>query len=501
MHRPTVVATFFVVGLVTLSVSGEGDSTLVKINALCDQSVLNYRLLTPRENNGPAANEQQKNCLCSMVHQAPWGDPKIQIDCTAQELKIEQIAAETLPFGTQVLDVSWNLLERVPRFTQNVDQMQIFRLHNNQIKNIGADDFAGLTFVQELDVSSNEIQTVEPGAFRDLKALKRLNLAQNKIRILPENIFRPLKSIVHLSLNGNDLNELLVEKNLYYNLDLNAESLQVLELEYCGLTWLSIESGVGLREIRLRGNSFFKQLPLLPPNLKLLDLSANPLRRLDTGYDGQLKDMEILLLEDMPNFYIIEASALATFQSLRKISMQGSRNFTYFNELAFDGGNSLHQESPVFEHLNVIILTGTRVSRLSSLLYEYLPNVEVIALDGCPVVCDCDLKWLLGKRAGIMTNGICDKPLSVRNKLVDELQPEQMKNCSDFSRFMFRIMNALLIILMIVLCCVAMYFLVMGCRPSKKFYIRQRMGINSPYSRITVEPIGQAYRPSTISQA
>lgn len=180
--------------------------------------------------------------------------------------------------------------------------------------------------------------------------------------------------------------------------------------------------------------------------------------------------------------------------------MQNSRNFTYLSELAFDSGED-GQGTNVLEQLHEIILTGTKLRKLSERLLEYMPQVQVIALDGCPMVCDCDLKWLMGRRAGITTHGVCEKPLSARDQRIDEVAPEAMKNCSEFSRFMFRIMNGLLVLFLIVLCSVAMYFLVMGCRPSKKFYIRQRLGVHSPYSRITVEPLGQSYRPSTISQA
>lgn len=473
------------------------------ISALCDQTVRNYRLLTPKESDVSDVTKQQKNCVCNMIHQAPWGEPKIQIDCSALSLQSEHLRAENLPFGSQVLDISWNQLQRIPKFVQNVDQLQKYRLQNNHIEKIEEGDLHNMKHLTDFDLSNNAIASIANEAFQDVTALEHLNLGYNNLRSLPENIFRPLKNLLRLTLSGNDLNELLVEKNLFYNFQVNAESLQVLELEYCQLTWLSVESAVALKEIRLRGNSFFKQLPLLSPNIKLLDLSANPVRRLDAFYNGQLKDMEILLLEDMPNFYLIDTNALATFRSLRKISLQNSKNFTYLSESAFEAVQTEFEgdgEITGLAQLTEIILTGTNVRKLSEKLHNYISKVEVIALDGCPVVCDCDLKWLMGKRNGIMTNGICAKPLSARNKRIDEVQPEEMKNCSNFSRFMFKFLNGLLILFMIILCCVAMYFLVIGCRPSKKFYVRQRMGLNSPYSRITVEPIGQSYRPTTISQ-
>lgn len=493
----------FNLGVAAAAAVDDDEPAPVSIRTLCDSTIRNYRLLTPPEDEQVPESATDKNCICLMVHQAPWGEPKLQIDCTALELKSEKLYAQNLPFGTQLLDLAWNRLEKMPKFNKNLEQVQIYRLHNNHIETLAEQDLNGFTYLDELDLSNNAIESIELGAFKDQRALKRLNLGYNNIRTLHENIFRPLRALVHLTLSGNDLNALMLEKNLFFNLQLNADSVQVLELEYCHLTWLSVESAVALKEIRLRGNGFFKQLPLLSPNIKLLDLSANPVRRLDTTYDGQLNALEILLLEDMPNLYLLDVSSLATFHSLKKLSLQGSRNFSYVHELAFDGIESPKRQemdmSAVFEQLNEIILTGTNVRKLSEFLHEYIPKVEVIALDGCPMVCDCDLKWLQGKRRGIVTNGICEKPAAMKDRRIDEVEPEEMKNCSDFSRYMFKIMNGLLIIFMIVLCCVAMYFLVMGCRPSKKFYVRQRMGMNSPYSRITVEPIGTNFRPNTIA--
>lgn len=474
----------------------------LNIGTLCDQSIRNYRLLTPQD-DGQAATDM--HCTCRMVDEAPWGAPKIEIDCSALELENGNILAKSLPFTAQLLDITWNRLTRIPKFTQNLEQLKIYRLHQNHIEKIEREDLISLTFLTDLDLSNNGIENIEESAFNDLTSLKRLNLGYNRLSTLPDKLFQAVSNLLHLTLSGNDLNKLLLEKNLFHDFEVNAKSLQILEMENCNLSWLNVKSADALVEIRLRDNIFFKQLPMLPPTIKLLDLSANPVRRLDnTFYNGQLNEMEILLLEDMPNLYILDVSSMATFHNLRKVSLQGSRNFTYLSELAFDSVESEHQAEEedllIFHHLNEIILTGTKVRKLNDQLLVWLPKLEVIALGGCPMVCDCDLKWLMGRQAGITTNGICEKPLSTKNLRIDDVRPEAMKNCSQFSRFMFKIINGLLILLMIILCGVAMYYLVMGCRPSKKFYIRQRLGVNSPYSRITVDH-GQSYRPTTISQA
>lgn len=476
---------------------------------VCDQSVRNYRLLTPRS---ATTEDNDRFCDCVMTHSSPWGFPKITVDCSDHNLESAHIKAEHLPFGTELLDFSWNALTAIPRFQSNLKQLKTLQLNDNQIEAVLRHDLANYTYLVDLNLANNRIAVVEEMAFNDLVVLKRLSLANNALRVLPDYIFRKLKNIIHLTLSGNDLNELLLTKNLFYNLHLHGESLQVLGLEYCNLTWLNVESASGLLELRLRGNAFAGgQLPQLSRNIKLLDMSANPLRRLDhTFYSGQLRWLEVLLLEDMPNLYQLAASSMATFRRLRKLSLQGSRNFTYFDDLTFDGVDLEHNDanevdadddhdSVTFEALNEIILTGTKVKRLGERLSEYLPNVELIDLQGCPLLCGCDLKWLMGGER-IVTNGICDKPLSMLNRSVDQLAPETIQNCSYMSRFLFRLMNGFLIFLLLLLGALAMYFLVMGCRPTKQYYVRQRFGANSPYSRITVEPVASAggYRPHSV---
>lgn len=477
--------------LLSVFLFAAGEEAPLSIHALCDQSVRNYRLLTPPEAEANVDNGSQRNCACQMVHQAPWGAAKVHIDCSALDLQTELVQATHMPFGSQLLDLSWNKLTRLPRFSLNVDQLEVYRLHNNHIEKLTRGDLTGLTALRELDLSNNALASLDFDTFKDLGALETLKMGYNVLQELPESLFRPMKQLRHLTLSGNNLNELLREKNLIYDLQVS-ESLEVLELEYCQLTWLSVESAGALQELRLRGNGFFRQLPLLPPSVELLDMSANPVRRLDMFYDGQLGHLQVLLLEDMPNLYLLDFSSLTTHPSLRKISLQNSRNFTYLSE----GSGVDHP----LQQLRELKLTGTKVRKISKGLKEYMPSVKVIALDGCPMVCDCDLKWLMGGRLGIVTNGVCDKPLSIRDQNIDGLVPESIKNCSELSRVMFRVINGVLVLFLLVLCAVAMYFLVMGCRPSKKFFVRQRMGVQSPYSRITVEPIGETYRPTTISQ-
>lgn len=477
--------------LLSVFLFAAGEEAPLSIHALCDQSVRNYRLLTPPEAEANVDNGSQRNCPCQMVNQAPWGAAKVHIDCSALDLQTELVQATHMPFGSQLLDLSWNKLTRLPRFSLNVDQLEVYRLHNNHIEKLTREDLTGLTALRELDLSNNALASLDFDTFKDLGALETLKMGYNVLQELPESLFRPMKQLRHLTLSGNNLNELLREKNLIYDLQVS-ESLEVLELEYCQLTWLSVESAGALQELRLRGNGFFRQLPLLPPSVELLDMSANPVRRLDMFYDGQLGHLQVLLLEDMPNLYLLDFSSLTTHPSLRKISLQNSRNFTYLSE----GSGVDHP----LQQLRELKLTGTKVRKISKGLKEYMPSVKVIALDGCPMVCDCDLKWLMGGRLGIVTNGVCDKPLSIRDQNIDGLAPESIKNCSELSRVMFRVINGVLVLFLLVLCAVAMYFLVMGCRPSKKFFVRQRMGVQSPYSRITVEPIGETYRPTTISQ-
>lgn len=89
-----VVVLVLVLVTQSLVMSAEDDRVQPRsIGALCDQSVRNYRLLTPTETEAVAETISHGNCVCTMVHEAPWGAPKIQIDCTALDLQSEHLLA------------------------------------------------------------------------------------------------------------------------------------------------------------------------------------------------------------------------------------------------------------------------------------------------------------------------------------------------------------------------------------------------------------------------
>ena len=146
-------------------------------------------------------------------------------------------------------------------------------------------DFAGLTRLEELDLSENSLTTLPPGIFSDLTALTRLDLFDNSLTTLSPGVFSDLTALTRLDLGFNDLTTSMVSRsglNALTNLtilDLSANQLGELPSDiFAGLT--------ALRTLTLDQN----QLTALPARLlsgltalRTLTLNQNQLTALPAG--------------------------------------------------------------------------------------------------------------------------------------------------------------------------------------------------------------------------
>ena len=99
-------------------------------------------------------------------------------------------------------------------------------LEREELTTLKAGDFAGLSGLNNLNLSNNSIDTLHEDIFDGLTSLNTLLLIYTGLDSLPEEVFDGLSSLKKLRLNGNDLTELpedvfdgldLVELPLQYN--------------------------------------------------------------------------------------------------------------------------------------------------------------------------------------------------------------------------------------------------------------------------------------------
>ena len=80
-------------------------------------------------------------------------------------------------------------------------------LSDQNIKQLKANDFSGLTSLQWLSLYNNELESLPVGIFSGLTSLQMLYLYNNELASLPEGIFSGLTSLQWLPLYNNELDE------------------------------------------------------------------------------------------------------------------------------------------------------------------------------------------------------------------------------------------------------------------------------------------------------
>lgn len=449
------------VGCVALVSTADEDpiiAELAPITQLCESN------LFP---GNPATNtDTAYPCTCSA---SPTG-LNIRIDCRNSSLHQNAFEAETLPPFVDLLDMSQNQFKFVPAF-QSEDLIHLDISHN-VITVIDDSNFEMMPALQTLNLSWNNIVRLSIDAFRGLNQLVQLDLSRNHLHTLPVSIFSKLPNLVSLDLSRNrDLYATFAQPDvdLYGDLGLN-RNLRRLHIEECGLTSIQLVFGVGLQRVHLKYNNISKLPHDLPANLKMLDLSGNPIQELDAKYLPN--ELQELYLMDMPNLTYIREFALTGIPKLKKLSFQGSWNLKSIEEGAF--GNST-----VLEELD---LSGTDLKTVNNSVA--LRNLTSFRLLGSPIVCDCGMEWVI--ELHLNTRAECTNPSVLRGRQLVQLRVEELV-CRRWPSWVYTMLNGVLIMMLLALCIGATWMLVSRLGPSRKAQMR-KVGSNSPYARVTIEP-------------
>ncbi|NXX91611.1 LGR5 protein, partial [Centropus bengalensis] len=122
---------------------------------------------------------------------------------------------------TSLENLSYNLLEDLPRFTA-CKKLQKIDLHHNEIGEIKADTFRQLVALRSLDLAWNKIKIIHPNAFSSLPSLIKLDVSSNLLSSFP---VMGLHGLTHLKLTGNHALQSLISSE-------NLPELKVIEMPY-----------------------------------------------------------------------------------------------------------------------------------------------------------------------------------------------------------------------------------------------------------------------------
>nr|AIO08120.1 variable lymphocyte receptor C [Petromyzon marinus] len=132
------------------------------------------------------------------------------------------ICSSATDSSPETVDCSSKTLATVPTgIPASTEKLQ---LHFNQLANIHAKAFHGLTRLTYLALEQNKLQSLPVGVFDQLKDLNELHLSINKLKSLPPRVFDSLTKLTILYLNNNQLQS--IPKGAFDKLT----NLQTLEL-------------------------------------------------------------------------------------------------------------------------------------------------------------------------------------------------------------------------------------------------------------------------------
>nr|AGJ51140.1 variable lymphocyte receptor C [Petromyzon marinus] len=195
------------------------------------------------------------------------------------------ICSSATDSSPETVDCSSKTLADVPTgIPASTERLQ---LHYNQLANIHAKAFHGLTRLTFLSLDNNKLQSLPAGVFDGLSELDRLSLQLNQLKSLPPRVFDSLTKLTELQLHTNQLQS--IEAGLFDKLT----NLQTLDLQ--------------VNQLQSIPNGAFDKLV----NLETLWLRENKLQSVPDGAFDSLVNLETLNFD--PNPWDCECASIIYF--------------------------------------------------------------------------------------------------------------------------------------------------------------------------------------------
>jgi Leucine-rich repeat (LRR) protein len=228
------------------------------------------------------------------------------LELAFRDVPVAELPGADLGVCIHLRHLAWTTsgIERLqPRGFLANSQLESLNLGDNQLSELPAETFRGLTALRSLNLTGNALTGLPRDLLRGLEALEMLLLADNSISVLHFQAFEAARRLTRLDLTGN----LLVS-----------------------LPDHSFRPNRGLRELTLASNRLTKipsQLFSGLAGLRVLELTDNEIDLLPRGLFAELSSLERLDLGGnlLSRDGRLSASALAGLSNLRWLSLSGSR--------------------------------------------------------------------------------------------------------------------------------------------------------------------------------
>ncbi|NXR04140.1 LRRN4 protein, partial [Sagittarius serpentarius] len=255
------------------------------------------------------------------------------------------------------------------------ETLETLDLSNNRLEEVNSTEIANLPQLRVLSLRQNHLQAVRWGS-EDLSSLLSLDLSFNKLSSVPSCHSSALPNLRWLSLAGNPLIEIQPLAFSCY------PQLQFLNLS---ATLLGQDDSSGIRESAFAIGTSPSEAMNRPGNtINMLDLSGTFLEKIQPEWARDLPNLRSFHLTKMPRLRSLDTDFFKSVPGLRELNCQDSHLLGFVRTEMFDSAPHLSHLS--FENCNLSSFDAWNTNSSDSI---------VINLYGNPLLCDCQLSWLL----------------------------------------------------------------------------------------------------------
>ncbi|NXM67171.1 LRRN4 protein, partial [Serilophus lunatus] len=255
------------------------------------------------------------------------------------------------------------------------EALETLDLSNNLLEEVNGSEVANLPRLRVLSLRQNHLWSVRWGP-EALSSLLKLDLSFNKLSAVPSCHSSALPNLRWLSLAGNPLFEI---QPLAFSC---SPQLQVLNLS---ATLLGQDEGPGIRESAFAISTAPREATDRPGNsISVLDLSGTFLEKIQVEWSRDLPKLRSLHLTKMPRLRSLDTNFFKSMPGLRELHCQDSHSLSFVRTQMFDSAPHLRHLS--FENCNLSSFNPWDTNSSDGI---------TINLSGNPLLCDCQLSWLL----------------------------------------------------------------------------------------------------------